>query len=51
MMKITKIAPPTSNGRMFCYDSAGLGVEPDFASLGDPVAVFIRLTSGRKITI
>jgi hypothetical protein len=51
MIKISKIAPPTSYGRMFCYDSAGRGVETDFASLGDPIAVFKRRTSGRKITI
>ncbi|GAB5468215.1 MAG: mandelate racemase/muconate lactonizing enzyme family protein [Rhodospirillales bacterium] len=33
-------APPTSDGRLFCSDAPGLGVEPDFKSLGDPVAVF-----------
>ena len=33
-------APPTSNGRLYCHDTPGLGVEPDFESLGDPVAVF-----------
>ncbi len=33
-------APPTSDGRMYCHDTPGLGVEPDFDSLGDPVAVF-----------
>jgi L-alanine-DL-glutamate epimerase-like enolase superfamily enzyme len=32
--------PPTSNGRLYCSDAPGLGVEPDFASLGVPVAVF-----------
>lgn len=33
-------APPTSNGRLFCSDAPGLGVTPDFAGLGSPVAVF-----------
>jgi cis-L-3-hydroxyproline dehydratase len=33
-------APPTSNGRMYCHDGPGLGVEPDFDGLGDPVATF-----------
>jgi len=33
-------APPTSGGRLFCSDAPGLGVEPDFESLGDPVAVY-----------
>lgn len=33
-------APATSGGRMFCPDAPGLGVEPDFDGLGDPVAVF-----------
>jgi len=32
--------PPTSDGRLFCNDTPGLGVEPDFESLGKPVAVF-----------
>ncbi len=34
------LAPPTSDGRMYCHDTPGLGVEPDFESLGNPVAVF-----------
>ena len=33
-------APPTSDGRLYCRDTPGLGVEPDFESLGDPVAVY-----------
>jgi cis-L-3-hydroxyproline dehydratase len=33
-------APKTSGGRMYCHDTPGLGVEPDFDGLGDPVAVF-----------
>jgi cis-L-3-hydroxyproline dehydratase len=33
-------APPTSDGRLFCSDAPGLGVEPDFESLGDPVVIF-----------
>lgn len=33
-------APPTSEGRLFCRDTPGLGVEPDFESLGNPVAVY-----------
>ena len=34
------LPPPTSNGRLYCSDAPGLGVEPDFAALGVPVAVF-----------
>lgn len=30
----------TADGRLFAPDAPGLGVEPDYASLGDPVAVF-----------
>lgn len=33
-------APPTSGGRLYCREAPGLGVEPDFESLGDPVRVF-----------
>lgn len=33
-------APPISNGRLYCHDTPGLGVEPDFESLGDPIAVY-----------
>lgn len=33
-------APPTSNGRLYCQNTPGLGVAPDFDSLGDPVAVY-----------
>ncbi len=33
-------APPTSEGRLYCRNTPGLGVEPDFESLGDPVAVY-----------
>ena len=32
--------PPTKNGLLYCHDTPGLGVEPDYDSLGDPVAVF-----------
>lgn len=35
-----KPAPPTSDGRLYCSDAPGLGVDPDFESIGDPVAVF-----------
>ncbi len=34
------LAPPTSDGRLDCHDTPGLGVEPDFESLGDPVIAF-----------
>ncbi len=33
-------APETANGKLFASDAPGLGVEPDFDSLGDPVAVY-----------
>ncbi len=33
-------APPTLGRQLLCSDAPGLGVEPDFGSLGDPVAVF-----------
>lgn len=33
-------APPTSDGCLYCHESSGLGVEPDFESLGNPVAVY-----------
>ena len=33
-------APPTSEGRLYCRDTPRLGVEPDFESLGNPVAVY-----------
>ncbi len=32
-------APRTANGRLFASDTPGLGVTPDFESLGDPVAI------------
>lgn len=32
--------PATRDGKLFASDTPGLGVEPDFASLGDPVAVY-----------
>ena len=32
--------PETRDGMLFASDEPGLGVEPDFESLGDPVAVF-----------
>ena len=34
-------APETRDGKLFASDAPGLGVEPDFASLGKPVAVYI----------
>jgi L-alanine-DL-glutamate epimerase-like enolase superfamily enzyme len=33
-------SPPTSGGLLYCNDSPGLGVDPDFESLGEPVSVF-----------
>ncbi len=33
-------APPVRDGKLFASDAPGLGVEPDFDSLGDPVEVF-----------
>ncbi len=33
-------APPSSDGRLHCHGTPGLGVEPDFESLGDAVAVY-----------
>lgn len=32
--------PETADGKLFAPDTPGLGVEPDFACLGDPVASF-----------
>ncbi len=32
--------PEVRDGRLFASDAPGLGVTPDFASLGDPVAVY-----------
>lgn len=32
--------PPTSDGKLYASDAPGLGVEPDFESLGEPIAVF-----------
>ena len=32
--------PETQSGKLFAPDTPGLGVEPDFESLGDPVAVY-----------
>jgi L-alanine-DL-glutamate epimerase-like enolase superfamily enzyme len=34
------ISPPTLNGRIYCNDSSGLGVEPDLTSLGTPIAIY-----------
>jgi L-alanine-DL-glutamate epimerase-like enolase superfamily enzyme len=34
------ISPPTLNGRIYCNDSPGLGVEPDLTSLGTPIAIY-----------
>ena len=33
-------APVTRDGKLFASDQPGLGVEPDFQSLGEPVAVY-----------
>lgn len=33
-------APVTGNGRIFASDAPGLGVEPNFDVLGDPVACY-----------
>lgn len=33
-------SPPTSNGRIYCNNTPGLGVEPDLISIGSPIAVF-----------
>ena len=33
-------APVAKNGKLFASDTPGLGVEPDFQSLGEPVAVY-----------
>ena len=33
-------APKTENGHLFASDAPGLGVDPDFGSLGEPVAVY-----------
>ncbi|MGI9405200.1 MAG: mandelate racemase/muconate lactonizing enzyme family protein [Hyphomicrobiaceae bacterium] len=35
-----KPGPATKDGKLFAPDAPGLGVEPDFASLGDAVAVY-----------
>ncbi len=35
-----KPGPHTQNGKLFASDTPGLGVEPDFESLGEPVAVY-----------
>jgi L-alanine-DL-glutamate epimerase-like enolase superfamily enzyme len=32
--------PETREGKLYASDSPGLGVEPDFDSLGDPVAIY-----------
>jgi L-alanine-DL-glutamate epimerase-like enolase superfamily enzyme len=34
------LGPETRDGKLFASDAPGLGVEPDFDSLGDPVAVY-----------
>ena len=36
--------PATRDGRLFAPDAPGLGVEPDYASLGEPVAQFGETT-------
>ncbi len=35
-----KPAPHVADGRLYAADTPGLGVEPDYDSLGDPVAVY-----------
>lgn len=35
-----KPGPATKDGRLFASDAPGLGVEPDYESLGEPVAVY-----------
>lgn len=35
-----KPGPETRNGKLYASDAPGLGVEPDYDSLGDPVAVY-----------
>ena len=32
--------PTVSGGKLYATDTPGLGVEPDFESLGDPVAIY-----------
>ena len=32
-------APKTQNGKLFASNAPGLGVEPDFTSLGEPIAI------------
>lgn len=32
--------PETANGKLYASDGPGLGVEPDYASLGQPIAVY-----------
>ena len=36
-----KPAPRIDGGRLYASDAPGLGVEPDFDSLGEPVAVYV----------
>lgn len=33
-------APRTAGGKLYASDAPGLGVEPDFETLGDPVAIY-----------
>ncbi len=37
--------PRTGNGKLFAPDAPGLGVSPDFESLGKPVAIHGRVNS------
>ena len=41
-------APRVADGRLSASDAPGLGVEPDYNSLGPPVAVFPRTGEGRS---
>lgn len=44
--QIASGAPEVENGRMLISDRPGLGVEPDFELLGDPVGVFEAQATG-----
>ncbi|MDJ0628179.1 MAG: enolase C-terminal domain-like protein [Rhodobacter sp.] len=39
--------PQTAHGRLYAPGTPGLGVRPDFASLGDPVAVYGAVSAAR----
>ena len=44
-----KPSPETQDGKLFASDAPGLGVEPDFDSLGEPVAIYGGHPSSVKI--